>query len=268
MSPVCSQACITRGGGLFVFAAGGLDAACAGNQPGFGGRGWWWRLAGITELEASTSHPCPNLSCEGEATRSPAPMHGLEKSGQGCATGICLAGCWPAAADAQWEGAGLAGKGRAEDDAAVPCGASHGVSGLLNAKPGKLGRSRHKLKRTSTAHSSSAPGRAWGCDLPVIPVGSSFFHVCGVGLVWFWFFFFPKGLEEELFGWAVSPLAILCLCCAGFATWPSRQRLDGELKQRKRLGAAKKDPPAPSMAQDSQEPAANHPLALKALSFL
>lgn len=197
MSPVCSQACITRGGGLFVFAAGGLDAACAGNQPGFGGRGWWWRLAGITELGASTSHPCPNLSCEGEATRSPAPMHGLEKSGQGCATGICLAGCWPAAADAQWEGAGLAGKGRAEDDAAVPCGASHGVSGLLNAKPGKLGRSRHKLKRTSTAHSSSAPGRAWGCDLPVIPVGSSFFHVCGVGLVWFWFFFFQRAWRRN-----------------------------------------------------------------------
>lgn len=99
---------------------------------------------------------------------------------------------------------------------------------------------------------------------------------CGIQLfpcVWGWLglvlvFFFPKGLEEELFGWAVSPLAILCLCCAGFATWPSRQRLDGELKQRKRLGAAKKDPPAPSMAQDSQEPAANHPLALKALSFL
>lgn len=57
------------------------------------------------------------------------------------------------------------------------------------------------------------------------------------------FFFFLKGLEEELFGWAVSPLAFLSLYRAGFASWLSWQQLDGELKLRKGLGAAKEEPP-------------------------
>lgn len=93
-----------------------------------------------------------------------------------------------------------------------------------------------------------------------ILVGSGSFHVCGLlG------FFFPRGLKEELFAWAISPLAFLSLCRAGFATWLSLQWLDGELKQRKGLGDAKEER---HQHRGSQEPAARHPLALKALSLL
>lgn len=81
---------------------------------------------------------------------------------------------------------------------------------------------------------------------------------------------FPKGLEEELFGWAASPLAFPGLHCAGFATWLSWQQLNKEPKQGKGLGVAKLCwgwGEVFSPAQGAQELAVNHPLALRVLSF-
>lgn len=53
-----------------------------------------------------------------------------------------------ALADAAWEGAGLTGKGRAKGDAALPLQAPYSVLEHPSTKPGKRGRSWHKLKQT------------------------------------------------------------------------------------------------------------------------